>query len=125
MPHIFDFSNCMEEVHTVTVNPKGWRGPLVIEYGLAQNSKYDTQTSIVWRIKGTTHTFSIYERKINVLSNGIYKDHFEEVLTNFRDDYLSWFRDPMYKDVKWKYDYQKQYGDLIIPESGDNKSQNQ
>lgn len=123
MPHLFDFSNCVGDVSTVEVNPKGWRGPLTIEYGLAQNNKYDTQTSIVWRIKGTSHTFTIYERRLNVFSHGNYKQHFEEVLQNFREDYLSWFREPEYEGVQWKYEYQSQFGRLIIPDSGgDNKS---
>ena len=60
MPHIYDFSNCIGEVMTVEGNPKGWSGPLIIEYGIAQHAKYDTQVSVVWRIKGTSHTFSIY-----------------------------------------------------------------
>lgn len=123
MPHLFDFSNCVGDVSTVEVNPKGWRGPLTIEYGLAQNNKYDTQSSIVWRIKGTSHTFTIYERRLNVFSHGNYKQHFEEVLQNFREDYLSWFREPEYEGVQWKYEYQSQFGRLIIPDSGgDNKS---
>ena len=41
MPHVYDFSNCIGEVMTVEVNPKGWRGPLIIEYGIAQHEKYD------------------------------------------------------------------------------------
>jgi hypothetical protein len=123
MPHLFDFSNCIGDVSTVEVNPKGWRGPLTIEYGLAQNNKYDTQASIVWRIKGTSHTFTIYERRLNVFSNGNYKQHFEEVLQNFREDYLSWFRNPEYEEVQWKYEYQSQFGRYILPDTGgDNKS---
>lgn len=125
MPHIYDFSNCIGEVMTVDVNPKGWKGPLIIEYGIAQHAKFDTQASIVWRIKGTSHTFSIYERRLNVFSNGNYKKHFEEVLENFREDYLSWFEDPAYDKVQWKYEYQSQFGNLIIPNGrGDNKSEN-
>lgn len=120
MPHIFNFNDCLEEIHTVEVNPKGWKGPLIIEYSVAQNSKYDTQLSLVWRIKGTEHTFSIYQRRLNVISNGNYKKHFEQALEGFREDYLSWFSDDQYKDAEWKYDYQRQYGNIIIPKSSRN-----
>lgn len=125
MPHIFNFSECIGDITTVEVNPDGWVKPLYVEYGLAQNAKYDTQLSIVWRVKGTTHTFSIYERRLNVFSNGNYKKHFEEVLQNFREDYLSWFNEPEYKDVEWKYEYEAEFGKFIISDNGgDNKSEN-
>lgn len=125
MPHNFDFSTCLGEIHTVEINPKGWRGPICIEYGVGQNSKYDTQASIVWRVRGTTHTFSIYENRLNVISHANYQKHFEEALERFRIDYLSWFREPEYKDVQWKYEYREQYGDIIIPDAGeDNESEN-
>lgn len=114
MPHIFDFNNCLEDIHTVEVSPKGWKGPLTIEYSVAQNSKYDTQVSLVWRIKGTTHTFSIYQKRLNVISNGNYKKHFEEALEGFREDYLSWFKEDKYKEVDWKNEYKEQYGNFII-----------
>lgn len=125
MPYIFDFAQCVSDVKTVDVNPKGWRGPITIEYGTAQNSKYDTQLSVVWRVKGTTHTFTIYERRLNIISHANYRKHFEEALEGFRKDYLSWFEDGAYTDVTWKYDYQAQYRDLIIPEGcEDNERQN-
>lgn len=122
MPYLFDFAECIGDVKTVEVYPNGWRGPLTIEYGIAQKSKYDTQLSVVWRIKGTSHTFSIFERRLNVISNANYKQHFEEVLEGFRKDYLSWFKDKEYTDVTWKYAYEAQYGNLIISEEcEDNK----
>jgi hypothetical protein len=120
MPYIFDFNKCINGVKTIDVNPKGWRGPLTIEYGVAQNSKYDTQVSVVWRIKGTSHTFTIYERRLNVISHANYKKHFEEALEGFREDYLSWFKDKEYDGVDWKYEYKSQYGDLIISEECEN-----
>lgn len=123
MPCIFDFSKCIGGINTVEVNPKGWHCPIVVEYGVAQMSKYDTQLSVVWRVQGTTHTFSIYERRLNVISNANYKKHFEEALESFREDYLSWFTDEEYSGVTWKYDYQSQYGSLIISEEcEDNES---
>lgn len=124
MPCLFDFAECIGDINSVEVNPKGWKGPLTIEYGIAQKSKYDTQLSVVWRVKGTTHTFSIYERRLNIISNANYKKHFEEALEGFRKDYLSWFENEEYSGITWKYDYQQQYGDLIIPEEGeDNRSE--
>jgi len=116
MPYVFDFTRCIGDIKTVEVNPDGWRGPLVVEYGIAQNSKYDTQLSVIWRVQGTTHTFTIYERRLNVISHANYKKHFEEALEGFRKDYLSWFSDEAYADAGWKYEYESQYGNLIIPE---------
>ena len=113
MPFKYDFNNCLNDVKTIDVEPEGWKGPITIEYGVAQKTPYDTQLSVVLRIKGTTHTFAMYERNLNVISHGNYKKHFEEALTNFRKDYLSWFSDDEYKDVMWKYEYKQQYGNLI------------
>ena len=109
MPHIYDFKNCIGDVKEITVNPKGWSGPIIIEYGVAQHNPHDPMLSVVWRIKGTGHTFSIYERRLNVISHSNYEAHFTEALENFREDYLSWFEDDRYRDVTWKYDYQKEY----------------
>lgn len=113
MPHLYDFKNCIGPVKEVTINPKGWNGPITIEYGVAQNNEHDPMLSIVWRIKGTTHVFSIYERRLNVISHSKYDIHFTEALERFREDYLSWFTDDSYKNAEWKYEYQKQYGKLI------------
>lgn len=127
MPHIYDFKNCIGEVKEITVNPKGWKNPITIEYGVAQHNSHDPMLSVVWRVKGTTHTFSIYERRLNVISHSNYEAHFTEALENFREDYLSWFEDDQYKDVNWKYDYEKQYAEYILPrqhESDNNESEN-
>lgn len=120
MPHNFDFSNCNDEIKTVVVNPVGWRNPITIEYSTAHAHKYDTMLSVVWRVKGTSHTFTIYERRLNVISNANYKKHFEEALEAFREDYLSWFSDTKYAAADWKYEYEQQYKGLILPD--DNKS---
>lgn len=120
MPFVFDFNTSLSDTKSVEVCPKGWRNPLTVEYVVAQAHRYDTELSIVWRIKGTTHCFTIGEQRLNVLSNGDYKKHFTKILENFREDYLSWFREPEYENAEWKYDYQRQYGKLIIEESSDN-----
>lgn len=115
MPHIYDFKNCLGTVKETTVNPKGWKCPVTIEYGVAQNNEHDPMLSVVWRIKGTTHVFSIYERRLNLISRSNYDNHFTEALEKFREDYLSWFTDETYKNAEWKYEYQKQYGSIIEP----------
>ena len=120
MPFIFDFNTSLSDTNSVEVCPKGWRNPLTVEYVVAQAHRYDTELSIVWRIKGTTHCFTIGEQRLNILSNGDYKKHFTKILENFREDYLSWFREPEYGNAEWKYEYQQQYGKLIIEESSDN-----
>ena len=120
MPNNFNFSNCISEIKTVEINPRGWRGPIVIEYAEAQVNKYDPMLSIVWRVQGTQHTFSIYERRLNVISNANYKAHFTEALENFREDYLSWFRTEGWEVTPWVKEYQQQYGNLIIPDGKNN-----
>ena len=121
MPFAFDFSKCVGGVKVMEVRPEGWRTPLFVEYGLSQVGQYDTQVSVVWRVKGTTHTFSIYEKRLNLISNANYKKHFEEALSNFRKDYLSWFKDSDYEGVEWKYEYKRQYERFIIPDGGESK----
>ena len=63
MPFSFDFNLANGELHTVEVSPKGWRGPITIEYIVAQAHPYDTMASVVWRIKGTEHCFTIVEQR--------------------------------------------------------------
>ena len=121
MPFTFDFNLGMGDTKTVEVIPSGWKGPVTIEYVVAQAHKFDTLVSIVWRVKGTEHCFTIPEQRINQLSHGNYAEHFKKALEAFRLDYLSWFRDEQYKDCEWKYEYQQQFGNLIV-EDRDNKS---
>ena len=121
MPFIFDFKRCFDKPTRVEVNPQGWRNPITVEYGIAQAHPYDTQKSVVWRVVGTTHTFTIYEEKLNLISHANYKQHFEEILTNFRIDYLNWFKREEYKDADWKYEYEAQYSRFILPDNDGDK----
>ena len=116
MPFYFDFNLANGELHTVEVSPIGWKGPITIEYITAQAHQYDTMVSVIWKIKGTEHCFTIFEQRLNHISHGDYKAHFKEALEKFRIDYLSWFKDEMYRNCEWKYEYEKQYGKLIIPD---------
>ncbi len=126
MPFLFDFDNCVGDIQEVTISPKGWVPNLVIEYGPAQANRYDTFGSVVWRIKGTTHTFTIYEKELNErIKGGNYAKHFKETLEGFREDYLSWWKSSEYEGCDWREDYRKQYGKLIIEKTEDNQSQNQ
>lgn len=122
MPFHFDIEGTGRQVQEVKVNPDGWVNPVTVEYVVAQAHKYDTTVSVIWRVKGTDHCFTISEQKLNVLSHANYPKHFEEVLRNFRIDYLHWFTDPDYEKAEWKYEYQRQFGRFILPETGkDNK----
>ncbi len=113
----YDFNNAKPNTYkTIKVNPDGWINPIVVEYCIGQAHQYDPQLSVIWRVKGTEHCFTIYEQKINVLSNADYKKHFEEVLQNFRFDYWTWFNDKKYKDAEWKYEYEKQFSGFMLPE---------
>lgn len=124
MPFLYDFSVIDEkDIHTVSVSPKGWVSPIVIEYTVAQAHQYDTKVSVIWRIKGTTHCFTIPETLLNNISHGDYSSHFKEALENFRTDYVSWFTDEMYKECEWKYEYAEQYRRFVLPDS-DNTRKN-
>ena len=116
MPFYFDFNLANGELHTVEVSPIGWKGPITIEYITAQAHQYDNMVSVIWKIKGTDHCFTIFEQRLNHISHGDYKAHFKEAMEKFRIDYLSWFKDEMYRNCEWKYEYEKQYGKLIIPD---------
>lgn len=124
MPFYFDISNTGTKLIEVTVNPDGWVNPITVEYTIAQAHRYDTTVSVIWRVKGTKHCFTIGEQKLNQISHANYQKHFEEVLKNFRIDYLNWFTDPEYKDAQWKYDYQREFGRFILPEGSENKKDN-
>jgi len=113
MPFVYDFNSSLSGISSVEVNPKGWKNPVTVEYVVAQAHRYDTTLSVVWRVKGTTHCFTIGEQRLNVLSNGDYKKHFTQILENFREDYLSWFTKKEYENAEWKYEYKEQFGDLI------------
>lgn len=125
MPFIFDFNNCIGDIQEVTISPKGWVPNIVIEYAPAQANKYDPLGSIVWRVKGTTHTFSIYEKELNErVKDRNYGEHFKEVLEGFREDYLSWWEDKDYEGCEWREEYKKQFGRFIIKDDKDNESRN-
>lgn len=121
MPFYFDMKNTDNGIKEVKVNPDGWVNPVMVEYTVAQAHKYDTTVSVIWRVKGTEHCFTIGEQKLNVLSHANYPKHFEEVLRNFRLDYLNWFSDPIYENAEWKYEYKRQFDRFILPETDGDK----
>jgi hypothetical protein len=119
MPFNFDLSAVKDKPSEVKVNPIGWRNPITVEYVIAQAHPYDTTVSVIWRVKGTEHCFTIGEQKLNQISHANYPKHFEEVLANFRIDYLHWFTNPLYKDADWKYEYERQFSKFILPEGNE------
>lgn len=46
MPYIYNFANALSKISTVTIEPEGWNGPIVIEYVTGQPNKYDTMQSV-------------------------------------------------------------------------------
>lgn len=113
MPFIYDFNRSLSGIKEISVNPKGWVNNLIVEYCIAQAHPYDTMASVCWRVKGTTHTFTIYEHKLKVSNKDDYAKHFTEILEAFREDYLSWFKEEEYRDCEWKWDYKREYGEYI------------
>ncbi|HRT03603.1 MAG TPA: hypothetical protein P5513_06650 [Candidatus Diapherotrites archaeon] len=108
MPNNYDFSN-IRDLKTVEVNPKGWISPLFVEYG---SNLHGGVPSYFWRVKGTQHTFIIPILRMDFLSKGDYVKHFEEVLENFREDYLEWEREDFYLD--WMKEYKEIFQYFII-----------
>jgi hypothetical protein len=51
-------------------------------------------------------------QRLDFLSSGNYKEHFERALEVFRDDYLQWSKDNF--DIDWKQDYEKQFNKFIL-----------
>jgi hypothetical protein len=99
MPYIYDFSK-LTSIQQMEVCPKGWVEPLFIEYGMGVHG---TTPSYFWRVKGTKHTFVIPVMRMNFLSSGDYKKHFEESLEVFREDYIDW------SQMEWTADWMKEY----------------
>ena len=58
-------------------------------------------------------TFTIYENKLKEICNNNYAKHFTETLENFREDYISWFKEERYKDCEWKWEYKREFGNYI------------
>lgn len=118
MPFVYDFSKAFTPVKTVDVRPDGWK-PVTVEYVTGQPNIYDTMQSVCWRVKGTTHTFTIYERRLNQISHGDYAGHFKEALEGFRKDYNNWQSDPKYAGCGWVDEYVGQFSAFILPDGGD------
>lgn len=117
MPFVFDLKNSIGEIHTMEVFPEGWKSPVTIEYCVAQAHSYDPTLSVVWRVKGTEHCFTIGEHRLNTISNGDYKQHFKKVLEGFRKDYLSWFTEEEYRNCDWRNEYARQFSRFILPDT--------
>lgn len=112
MPHNFDFSK-IENIKTIEVNPQGWITPLNVEYGMYEDANvYGGITSYFWRIKGTLHTFVIPISRMDYISSGDYKKHFENALESFREDYLTWKEEGF--GTEWAKEYYRQYSRFII-----------
>jgi len=108
MPNNYDFSK-LDDIKTIEVNPEGWISPLYVEYSLGNHIE---TPSYFWRVKGTLHTFIIPIVRMDYLSSGDYKKHFENVLENFREDYLTW-KEERY-DTDWAREYFNQYSRFIV-----------
>jgi hypothetical protein len=107
MPNDYDIGK-LKNIKIMETTPNEWVAPLFIEYGV----HYDYIPMIYWRVKGTQHTFTIPMQRLDFLSSGNYKEHFERALEVFRDDYLQWSKDNF--DIDWKQDYEKQFNKFIL-----------
>ena len=111
MPNNINFSN-LRDVKTLEVSPDGWVTPLYIEYGIGNDLVTYGTVSYYWRVKGTKHTFVIPLVRLDYLSAGDYKKHFEEALNTFREDYLQWKSEGF--NSPWAKEYQKQFSQFIL-----------
>lgn len=108
MPHKKNFDEVIN-TQTIEINPQGWVNPLFVEYGIALH--YNTP-SYFWRVKGTSHTFVIPITRMEFLSSGDHKSHFEKSLEKFREDYIEWKSVNFISD--WMAEYREEYKKFII-----------
>lgn len=112
MPNNLDFSQ-FKNVKTIEVNPENWVSPLYVEYGVSEeNHVYDEMPYYYWRVKGTQHTFKILITRMDFLSSGDYKKHFENALEDFRENYMEWKSTGFI--CEWARDYRDQFARYII-----------
>lgn len=111
MPNNFDFTK-LQNIKTMKINPRGWINSLTIEYGITDDIEVHGIMSYCWRVKGTQHTFVIPVLRMDYLSSGDYKSHFEDTLENFKDDYLEWKKQEFI--ILWMKEYKEQYSKFII-----------
>ena len=94
------------------VSPEGWISPLFVQYGVDEDENLFGIPTYFWRVKGTEHTFTIPIIRIDFLSSGNYKEHFNEALEIFREDYIKW-KDEGFV-TEWSRQYRKQFSRFII-----------
>ena len=111
MPYKFDFLE-LEDIKTIEVNPQGWISPLHVEYGIADDIVTYGKPAYFWRVKGTQHTFVIPIIRMDFLSSGDYKKHFEDALETFRKDYVNW-KDEGFV-TEWSREYHKEFSGFIV-----------
>ncbi|MCK9574597.1 MAG: hypothetical protein WC979_01690 [Candidatus Pacearchaeota archaeon] len=111
MPHHFDFNafekSSIKELEIA--NLAGWLNPITIEYANANFA--GTKTTVYWRIKGTSHTFTIPSRELNVISKGDHEAHYRDFLKNFREDLIEWSRTE--EQTEWMREYLYMYRNYI------------
>jgi len=111
MPNNVDFSK-FDNISTVEVNPIGWVNPLHVEYTIAEDNVIFGQLTCFWRVRGTYHTFTIPMIRLDFLSSGNYTQHFENILENFREDYISWQEQGIQSE--WVREYLHQFSKFIV-----------
>jgi hypothetical protein len=111
MPNYYDFSE-LREVKEMHVEPQGWISPLFVEYGVGEDIVTYGALSYYWRVKGTKHTFLIPVIRMDFLSSGDYKKHFEDALETFREDYVSWKNEGFI--TEWSRKYRDEYDRFIV-----------
>lgn len=107
MPNNYDFSR-IKDVKDIEVNPDGWVNPLLVEYGISIHGEIE---SYYWRVKGTKHTFVIPIIRMDYLNQGNVKEHFEEALEGFREDYKGWANEGWY--APWMRAYREDFSKFI------------
>jgi len=107
MPNDHDFID-IKNIKCIEANPSGWVSSLFIEYGVL----IGYIPIVYWRVKGTKHTFTIPMQRLDFLSSGNYKKHFEKTLELFRDDYIEWSKQSFVLD--WMKEYEQQFNKFIL-----------
>jgi hypothetical protein len=107
MPHHCDFSE-FDKIYEIEIDVIGWVSPLNIEYSYVMDFE---DTKLYWRVKGTTHTFTIPVTELNKISKGNITQHLQQALTVFRDDVVKWTVEGLKE--KWMREYSYMYRNFI------------
>lgn len=112
MPFIVDLNAKCDKIYTIEVSPFGWIGnPITVEYGTVMLKPTDPDKAVCFRVRGTKHTWAVFEQQLYRISRGDYASYFRKELEEFRISMLVWIHVPAYWQQQWVRDYYEMFKD--------------